>query len=53
MKEEKENVEKEVIKALKKNEELVRDVADKKNSVIIIGIKEKNITYKPPRDKAN
>ncbi|XP_050703013.1 trichohyalin-like [Eriocheir sinensis] len=51
MKEDKEDVEKEVVKALKKNEELVREVADKKRSVIIFGMKEKNITYKPKRDK--
>lgn len=51
MKEDKEDVEKEVVKVIKKNEELVREVADKKKSVIVFGLKEKTITYKPKRDK--
>ncbi len=46
-----EDVEKEVVKALKNNEDLVRDAAGKKKNVIVYGIKEKNITCKLKRDK--
>ncbi len=46
-----ENVEKEVVKVFKNKEEWVRDAADKKKSIIVHGLKEKNIRYKPRRDR--
>ena len=51
MEQKREDVAKEVIGVLKQKEVLVREIAEKKKSVIIFGLEEKKITYKPKRVK--
>ena len=50
MEQKREDVAKEVIGVLKQ-EVLVREIAEKKKSVIVFGLKENNITYRPRREK--
>ena len=51
MEQKREDVAKEVIGVLKQKEVLVREIAEKKKSVIVFGLKENNITYRPRREK--
>ena len=51
MREDKEIMAKKMVDVMKKKETLIREIAEKKRSVIIFGMKEQNITYKPRRDK--
>ena len=46
-----EDVAKEVIGVLKQKETLVGEIAEKKKSVIVFGLKENKITYQPRREK--
>lgn len=46
-----ENIRKEVVNVLKNNGQIVREEAEKKKSIIVHGIKEKNIPMKINRDK--
>ena len=51
MKEKEKDMQEKVIGVIKSKETLIREITDKKKSVIVFGVKENNITYKPKRDK--
>ena len=51
MEQKREDMAKEVIGVLKQKEVLVREIAEKKKSVIVFGLKENKITYRPKREK--
>ena len=51
IKEKEEIIQKKMIGVLKSKETLIREIAEKKKSVIVFGAKENNITYKPKREK--
>ena len=51
IKEKEENMQERMIGVLKRKETLIREIAEKKKSVLIFGAKENSVTYRPKREK--